>query len=318
MRAREFILENKVRPNIEIRWDGNFTVDAYINGKRVGSAEFASDDPEGRYGFYAISVGVDPMYRRMGVATAMYDAAAEKFGEIIPSEHQTDDARAFWQSYGKEVVGETKQPMPQEVAQHLQYLTPDDVGVDEVSDYRIHFEGFTDFCKSSSDYCANPEAVYQEVFSDFIAREGGQKPLWSGMVGDEEYPILYSVFKDNELTENLSNSQVLRYVKKIHPDWSGSVDHSIMNHEEWELINYPVSKLQIADPESEDGYIEDPYNRILDVDMAHVQSIKQHDIKNKPIVVDTDGYIIDGNHRAMAAKLSGMTHIPAYVPYEEI
>lgn len=106
MRAREFILENKVRPNIEIRWDGNFTVDAYIDGKRVGSAEFASDDPEGRYGFYAVSVGVDPAYRRMGVATAMYDAAAEKFGDIIPSEHQTDDARAFWQSYGREVVGE--------------------------------------------------------------------------------------------------------------------------------------------------------------------------------------------------------------------
>ena len=223
MRAREFILENKVRPNIEIRWDGNFTVNAYIDGKFAGSAEFASDDPDGNYGFYAVSVGVKPEFRRMGVATAMYNAAQEKFGDIIPSEHQTDDARAFWQSYGREVVG-----------------------------------------------------------------------------------------------ENLSNSQVLKYVKKIHPDWSGSVDHSIMNHAEWELINYPVSKLQIADPESEDAYIEDPYNRILDVDMDHVMSISQHDIKNKPIVVDTDGYIIDGNHRAMAAKLSGMTHIPAYVPYEEI
>ena len=106
MRAREFILENKVRPNIEIRWDGNFTVKAYIDGKFAGSAEFASDDPEGRYGFYAVDVSVLPQYRRMGVATAMYDAATEKFGEIIPSEHQTDDARAFWQSYGKEVVGE--------------------------------------------------------------------------------------------------------------------------------------------------------------------------------------------------------------------
>lgn len=100
MRAHEFITETKSRSDIEIRWDGNFTVDAYIDGKRVGSAEFASDDPEGRYGFYAISVGVDPAYRRMGVATAMYDAAEEKFGEIIPSEHQTDDARAFWKSYG--------------------------------------------------------------------------------------------------------------------------------------------------------------------------------------------------------------------------
>lgn len=105
MRARDFLLENKISPNIETRWDGNFTVEAYIDGKRVGTAEFASDDPEGRYGFYAISVGVDPKYRRMGVATAMYDAATKKFGEIIPSEHQTDDARAFWQSYSREVHG---------------------------------------------------------------------------------------------------------------------------------------------------------------------------------------------------------------------
>ncbi len=105
MRAREFIRENKTRPDIEIRWDGNFTVKAYIDGKFAGSAEFASDDPEGRYGFYAVDVGVLPQYRRMGVATAMYDAAAEKFGDIIPSEHQTDDARAFWQSYGREVYG---------------------------------------------------------------------------------------------------------------------------------------------------------------------------------------------------------------------
>ena len=102
MRAHEFITETKSRPNIEIRWDGNFTVNAYIDGKLVGNAEFASDDPDGNYGFYAISVGVDPEFRRTGVATAMYDAAAEKFGEIIPSEHQTDDARAFWNTYGRE------------------------------------------------------------------------------------------------------------------------------------------------------------------------------------------------------------------------
>ena len=100
MRAHEFIFETKSRPNIDIDWDGNFTVNAYINGVLVGHAEFASDDPDGEEGFYAISVGVEPEYRRMGVATAMYDAAEEKFGEIIPSEHQTDDARAFWKSYG--------------------------------------------------------------------------------------------------------------------------------------------------------------------------------------------------------------------------
>jgi len=216
VRACEFISENKVRPNIDIEWDGNFNVYAFIDGKRVGHAEFASDDPEGMGGFYAVSVGVNPEYRRMGVATAMYDAAEEKFGEIIPSESQTDDARAFWRS--------------------------------------------------------------------------------------------------RELSENLSNTQMLRYIKKIHPDFHPDVHHSVLNHEEWELINYPVDKLRIADEDD----VEDPYNRIIMVDPDYASDLPAEHIKDNPIVVDADGYIIDGNHRAYQAKKLGLKNIPAYVPYEEI
>jgi ribosomal protein S18 acetylase RimI-like enzyme len=101
MRATEFIIEDTAQANINIVWDGNFTVRAYIDGKVAGSAEFASDDPDGEHSFYAIDVGVKPEYRRQGVATAMYDAATEKFGDIIPSKYQTDDARAFWNNYGR-------------------------------------------------------------------------------------------------------------------------------------------------------------------------------------------------------------------------
>lgn len=81
------------------------------------------------------------------------------------------------------------------VEQHLKHLVPSDVGVDEIGDYRIHFEGFTDDCKTASDYIANPEAVYKKVWSDFIEREGGKMPIKQGMVGSEANPILYSVFK---------------------------------------------------------------------------------------------------------------------------
>lgn len=112
------------------------------------------------------------------------------------------------------------------------------------------------------------------------------------------------------IIENLSNTQVLKYVKKIHTDWNGRIDHSILNHAEWELTDYPVAELKIAD----DGDVEDPYNRVLDVDQSHVRTISAQDIKNRPIVVDDNGYIIDGNHRATAAKAQGMKYIPAYVP----
>lgn len=120
------------------------------------------------------------------------------------------------------------------------------------------------------------------------------------------------------IIENITSKQVLGYVKNIHPDWSSNVDHMILNHKQWQLINKPIKELQISDPESEDAYIEDPYNRILDIDMSYVGDISKQEILNRPIVADTDGYIIDGNHRALAARLIGLSHIPAYVPVETL
>jgi ribosomal protein S18 acetylase RimI-like enzyme len=98
MKSFEFISESNARPEIEIRWDGNFSVHAYINNQHAGTVEFASDDPDGNGGFYAIDASVAPEFRRMGVATAMYDSAEERLGELIPSEHQTADAKAFWKA----------------------------------------------------------------------------------------------------------------------------------------------------------------------------------------------------------------------------
>ena len=50
------------------------------------------------------------------------------------------------------------------------------------------------------------------------------------------------------------------------------------------------------------------------IDMDHVADIGRNDIERRPIVVDTDGHIIDGNHRALAARLGGLFDIPAYIP----
>jgi hypothetical protein len=85
--------------------------------------------------------------------------------------------------------------VPHSIEEFLDSLSPDDVGVEEFGRYRVHYEGFTDDCQSSRDYRQNPDAVYDQVFADFIAREGGRKPLVQDMVGDERYPILYSIFK---------------------------------------------------------------------------------------------------------------------------
>ena len=93
----------------------------------------------------------------------------------------------------KQKVNEAR--IPRAIEDFLDGLSPDDVGVEEFGPYRVHFEGFTDDCQSSSDYRRNPEAVYQQVYADFVQREGGRRPIIQDMTGDEDYPILYSIFK---------------------------------------------------------------------------------------------------------------------------
>lgn len=113
------------------------------------------------------------------------------------------------------------------------------------------------------------------------------------------------------IAEGLSAKDILKYVKSIHHDFH--IDDTILTHPQWELKRVPLNKLHVPDPESGED-LDDPYNRVQMIDMYHVDDITQRDIENKPIVVDTDGHIIDGNHRALAARLGGMKDIPAYVP----
>jgi pyrimidine deaminase RibD-like protein len=116
-------------------------------------------------------------------------------------------------------------------------------------------------------------------------------------------------FLDKGITEE-TNKQILSYIKKIHPRGEFKIDQAITDHPEWELTQVPLSSLHI---ESDDV---SPYGQINHIDYDHVRDITAHDIKNKPIVVDNAGWIIDGNHRAVAARDMGMTAIPAYVPVE--
>lgn len=113
------------------------------------------------------------------------------------------------------------------------------------------------------------------------------------------------------IIESQNAADVLKYVKSIHHDFH--IDDTILTHPRWELKRVPLNQLHVPDPESGED-LDDPYNRVQMIDMYHVDDITARDIESKPIVVDTDGHIIDGNHRALAARLSGMRDIPAYVP----
>ena len=104
---------------------------------------------------------------------------------------------------------------------------------------------------------------------------------------------------------------VLAYVNSTHDDFH--IPDTILVHPKWRKTRVPLNKLHVPDPESGED-LDDPYNRVQMIDMDHVADIDRNDIERRPIVVDADGHIIDGNHRALAARLGGLFDIPAYIP----
>ena len=95
----------------------------------------------------------------------------------------------------------------------VQSLNPDDVGVEQIGPYHVHFEGFTDECQQDAErrcnlpsdnprYLANYDDVYKEVIRDFVRREGGKKPLKVGFAGYQDYPVIYAVFDNPEPYKN--------------------------------------------------------------------------------------------------------------------
>jgi hypothetical protein len=106
------------------------------------------------------------------------------------------------------------------IEEFLFNLNADNVGVEKFGPYTVHFEGFSDYCQQdANDRCHLPkedprhldkyEDIYDEVLRDFINREDGKMPIDSGLIGDEEYPIYYAIFKEEDtLTEDKSINTV--------------------------------------------------------------------------------------------------------------
>jgi ParB-like nuclease domain len=121
-------------------------------------------------------------------------------------------------------------------------------------------------------------------------------------------------------SELVPAAQILKYVKQIHPAGEFHNQADILAHKQWTLSQYPVNKLHIYDPESDDDY-QDRYNRVLDTDPYHVDRLISNIaaiVQNKPIVIDDAGYILDGNHRALAAQKAGLVTVPVWKPAKKV
>ena len=130
----------------------------------------------------------------------------------------------------------------------------------------------------------------------------------------------FESLKENKFA---TGKQVLSYINQTHHEpMIPKLTQAVLAHPRWELKKVPLLNLNIPDEEYDDVEQEpesDPYNRIMAVDAGHAGEVSQHLIDKKPIVIDADRYIIDGNHRAWAAKyLLNRDYIDAWVPVEPI
>jgi hypothetical protein len=111
------------------------------------------------------------------------------------NQDQSDSGGDAGDGGGGESIRESQARLDPEVEDFLEGLTPDDVGYDDVGDYIVHYEGFTDQCQDSEEYQNDPESVFNDVWGDFKRRMGDRDPVNYGIVGEHDYPIVYSVFR---------------------------------------------------------------------------------------------------------------------------
>ena len=101
MRAKEFISES-----IELKHEptstGGVQVYAYIDGKEAGWVRFTKLKT-GQV--KAAMVHVPERLRRQGIGSAMYKYARHELGlDIVPSDNQTSDGRAFWKKIHENIA----------------------------------------------------------------------------------------------------------------------------------------------------------------------------------------------------------------------
>jgi hypothetical protein len=122
--------------------------------------------------------------------------------------------------------------------------------------------------------------------------------------------------------EDADGQQVLDYIHGTHHEpLTKQLQQAVLSYPRWELRSVPVSSLHIPDQEYDDEEQEpetDPYNRVQAIDPDHAGEYSANFVDRRPIVVDADGWIIDGNHRAWAAaELLNRSTIRAWVPVKQ-
>jgi Acetyltransferase (GNAT) family. len=118
------------------------------DGKVIAYGEVEKDSVhDDEHGASVQEIVVHNKYRRMGIASKIYSAIERKFGyELHPSDDVRPDGQEFWRARSNIDEAPDYSQYENEIENFVQSLNPDDVGVEEIGPYHVHFEGFTDEC----------------------------------------------------------------------------------------------------------------------------------------------------------------------------
>ena len=217
-----------------------------------------------------------------------------KDGTIIDGNHRHSALKKQGAKKIQAYVGEGKMNLPKEIEQFVNNLVPTDVGVDNVGDYIVRYEGFTDECNDGHDDNSIDD-VYADAYQDFDNRQN-QTPLIRGVANDslgcDNNPVLYSVYKN--INENYKSQDVTKQGRNL----SAKVKKHLKGK------NTKLTKVKVSDLDMDTPGFDRIIGDLGDVNFADTTD---------PIVVDADGKtILDGFHRVQKAKDIGKEVIPAY------
>jgi hypothetical protein len=103
-----------------------------------------------------------------------------------------------------ESAGSHADTPPPTLYEFIESLTPDDVGREEIDNWTIRFEGFSEWCISDAQercelpaddprHLASFEDVHQEILRQWTTEEGTE-PVDYGLAGDTDNPVQWAIF----------------------------------------------------------------------------------------------------------------------------
>jgi len=319
MRAKEFIIEYKmgtvedfegVDMKLEISKLGAIVVKALDDwGNVIGRAHF--NDMDGDF-IEAQSLWVEPEARGQGVARKMYDFVTSHGYEIHRSPDLTkikdqgkQSGEHHWQkNRGEETVWEDDesriekfQGVPMKISE-----LDDEVEIKALDSQGNKVLGHVTFSRFYDDL----EAKYVEV--DERYRGQGIAQLMYDFATYRGYKVNRS-YDQTDAGAGFWN----KHRGEEETVWEGLTQGRNLNPDTEQYVKSHKWKLTTVNPmELDTDSFDDPYGRVIDIDTDHPINFKD------PIIVDSNGVIIDGFHRAYQAQRQGLKQIPAYVPVEEI